>query len=61
MAKFELHYRHELSYDNKMEIDIRFEKWPDKEDYQTLLDAIEKLDSLREKYLPTVKSDNKDK
>lgn len=52
MAKFELHYTHNISYDNKMEVDIRLQKRPTKTDYQTMVDAIALIDGLREKYLP---------
>ena len=58
MAKFEIAYNQSIGYDEKVEVDIRLNKRPDKEEYQTILDAIETLDKIAKKYvvIPPVKT-----
>lgn len=51
MARFEVHYRHEIDYDDRIVLEIKLRRRPSKEDYQSMLTAIETLDKLREKYL----------
>ena len=51
MAKFEISYNQSVDYDEKVEVDIRLNKRPDKEEYQTILDAIETLDKIAKKYV----------
>jgi len=51
MAKFELHYNQSVGYDDKVEIDIRLESRPTKAEYQEMLDAIETLNKVAQKYV----------
>jgi hypothetical protein len=51
MAKFELHYNQSASYENKVEVDIRLETRPTKVEYQDMLDAIETLNKVAQKYV----------
>lgn len=60
MAKFETHYVQSASYDEKVEVDIRLSQRPTKEDYQNILDAIETLNKVAQKYvIVPVKNSNK--
>ena len=63
MAKFEISYNQSVGYDEKVEVDIRLNKRPDKEEYQTILDAIETLDKIAKKYVvvPPVDKTTKEK
>ncbi len=60
MAKFELHYSHEASYESKVEIDIRLNKRPTKEEYQDMLDAIETLNTVAQKYVLIKQTNDKE-
>lgn len=51
MAKFEVHYNQYIDYDNKVEADIRLASRPTKEEYQEILDAIETLNQIAQKYV----------
>lgn len=51
MAKFELYYNQNASYENKVEVDIRLETPPTKTEYQDMLDAIETLNKVAQKYV----------
>lgn len=51
MAKFEITYNQSIGYEQKVEVDVRLNKRPDKEEYQTILDAIETLDKIAKKYM----------
>ena len=57
MVKFELEYNHTNDYDNKITLEIRLKTRPDKDDYQSMLDAIDTLSKLQSKYLPVVKEE----
>lgn len=51
MAKFELNYNHG-DYGKRIVLSVELSIRPSKEDYQTILDAVEKLSQIQEKYLP---------
>lgn len=51
MAKFQVEYKHRIDYEEQVELDIRLASRPTKEDYQTILDAISKLDEVAKKYI----------
>lgn len=61
MSKFELNYEHG-EYGKRIKLEVELDQRPNKEDYQTLLDVVDKLSELQKKYLPvTTKEDMKDK
>ena len=51
MAKFQIEYKHRIDFGEQVELDIRLASRPSKEDYQTILDAISKLDEVAKKYI----------
>ena len=51
MSKFELNYKEEVDYEEKIDLEIRLKIKPDTEDYQTILDAVDALDKVAQKYL----------
>ena len=51
MAKFQIEYKHRIDFEEQVELDIRLASRPSKEDYQTILDAISKLDEVAKKYI----------
>lgn len=59
MAKFELNYAHEITYEEKLVVEIRLQTRPDQTDYLSMLEAIDKLDEIRKKYLPAKKEEPK--
>lgn len=62
MAKFEVHYKQSASYEEKVEIDICLSQRPDKEEYQSMLDAIDTLNKIAQKYVvvPIITNDGGD-
>lgn len=61
MAKFELNYDQTLGYSNKVIVNIALETRPTKVEYQDMLDAIETLHKISQKYLVVDKKQGTDK
>lgn len=51
MSKFELNYKHAADYENKVELEIRLQTRPTQTDYKKMLDAIEVLNEIGQKYV----------
>jgi hypothetical protein len=51
MSNFELNYKQEINYDNKIDFSIRLELKPSKVDLDSILDAIETIEDFSNKYL----------
>lgn len=51
MAKFEVNYKHTAEYDSKVELEIRLQTRPTQTDYKKILDAIETLNEVAQKYV----------
>lgn len=51
MSKFEINYEHEIDYNQKIDLEIRLAVKPNTVDYQAMLDAIDLLDKIAQKYL----------
>ena len=51
MAKFELNYKHSKDFSEKVELEIRLEKRPLQSDYKKMLEAIDILNEVAQKYV----------
>ena len=60
MSDFTLSYDYTNDYNNKIELDIRLTVAPNEEDYKCMLDCIENLKELSDKYLSDKKQEAKE-